>query len=457
MKLQNSPAAIESQCCRKSEGSIGENLARYRTDTPRATVLGGFKLTEAGLIPDDWEAKRLKEISPRQSVGLVINPSTYFDPAGTVPMLVGSNVSENRIDWGRAKRITTESNQQLSASRLRASDIVMVRVGDPGVAAVIPNELDECNCASMMIVRGHHSFDSTWLCHAMNSPFGRRRVASVQYGTAQKQFNISDAVNFVYAVPPLAEQRAIAEALSDVDGLLGALDALIAKKRAIKQAAMQQLLTGKTRLPGCGKGWVTRRLGDLATVKRGASPRPIDSPIWFDQRGTTGWVRISDLTQSGMYLRETTQKLSPLGVQNSRKVPAGSLIMSICATVGRPIITTIDICIHDGFVVFEDIGLDLRFAYYLLSHIEPDWAKHGQTGSQMNLNTGLIDDAVVRVPSHEEQVAIAGALSDIDREIDHLELRRDKTRAIKQGMMQQLLTGRVRLVSPSAATIDGAT
>src|SRR5262249_26578926 len=150
--------------------------------------------------------------------------------------------------------------------------------------------------------------------------------------------------------PSLAEQEAIAEALSDADSLIASLEQLLTKKRQIKEGTMQDLLIGKRRLPGFRGEWNVKRLGELAKIQRGASPRPIDSPIWFDESSSVGWVRISDVTSAGMYLRETTQRLSPLGVQNSRPVSRGSLIMSICATVGRPIITDVDVCIHDGFV-----------------------------------------------------------------------------------------------------------
>ena len=143
-----------------------------------------------------------------------------------------------------------------------------------------------------------------------------------------------------------------------MDALLGGLERLIAKKHDLKQAAMQQLLTGQTRHPGYSGEWEVKRLGVLAKIQRGASPRPIDSPVWFDQNSSIGWVRISDVSCSGMFLTETTQRLSPLGVKHSRPVATGSLIMSICATVGRPIITRIDVCIHDGFVVFDNLEAD---------------------------------------------------------------------------------------------------
>ncbi len=120
--------------------------------------------------------------------------------------------------------------------------------------------------------------------------------------------------------------------------------------------------------------------------------------------------------------------------------------MSICATVGRPIITEIDVCIHDGFVVFDDLRAEKLFTYYVLKWIEPDWTKHGQTGSQMNLNTGLINGTRISLPSLPEQTAIAAVLTEMDAELALLEQRQAKTRALKQGMMQELLTGRARLV-----------
>ena len=192
-------------------------------------------------------------------------------------------------------------------------------------------------------------------------------------------------------------------------------------------------------------------ISQLANVFRGASPRPIDSPVWFDSQSRIGWLRISDVTASGKFLEETTQNLSAAGIANSRFVKSGNLVMSICATVGRPIITRKDVCIHDGFVVFDNLRADKEYLYYCLSNMEAGWSKHGQTGSQMNLNTGLIDSTPVPVPPPTEQRAIAEALSDVDKLLGSLEKLIAKKRAIKQAAMQQLLTGKTRLPGFSRA------
>lgn len=193
--------------------------------------------------------------------------------------------------------------------------------------------------------------------------------------------------------------------------------------------------------------WRVATLDALAhSIRRGASPRPIDDPVWFDEASKVGWVRISDVTQSGRYLVETTQHLSQQGIRHSRYLPYGALIMSICATVGRPIETRIDVCIHDGFVVFERPVVAQDFLYHVLKDLEQEWSGKGQTGSQMNLNTGLIKSTLVPIPPTAiEQKTIAEALSDADALIESLEQLIAKKRQIKQGTMQALLTGKQRL------------
>jgi len=407
----------------------------------------GYKQTEVGVIPEDWEVFSLSEMTePHRpiSYGIV---QTGPNVAKGVRCLRVLDINEGRIN--KSELITT-SRQISDAYRrtvLKAGDLVIPLRGKVGDVGLVDEELDGANLTRGVALIAVKSGWSPVFCqHAISSSSTRKRLAQAMNGSALQEIPIASLRSFKIPTPKsLPEQRAIAEALSDVDGLLGGLDRLIAKKRDLKQAAMQQLLTGQTRLPGFHGEWEVKRLGELAKIQRGASPRPIDSPVWFDDSSSIGWVRISDVTRAGMFLLETTQRLSPLGVQNSRPVATGSLIMSICATVGRPIITKIDVCIHDGFVVFDNLQADQRFLYYVLKWIEPDWSKHGQTGSQMNLNTGLINGTRISLPSAPEQIAIAEVLTELDAELAALEQRREKTRALKQAMMQELLTGRTRL------------
>ncbi|MFG0463625.1 restriction endonuclease subunit S [Pseudomonas putida] len=411
-------------------------------------VKPGYKPTAVGVIPEEWDIKTLGSLTSLLTNGFVgTATSAYVNGEDGVLYIQGYNVQENGFNFRGIKRVSKSFHARNQKSCLQSGDLLTIQTGDIGVTTVVPPELVGANCHALVISRlNKRVAEPSFYCQYFNSEQGRAAFKEIETGTTMKHLNCGDMKRLFLPLPPVEEQRSIATALSDVDALLGSLERLIAKKRDLKQASMQQLLTGQTRLPGFAGEWGVRLLGDIARIQRGASPRPIDSPVWFDQNSSIGWVRISDVTKSGMYLRETTQRLSPLGVQHSRPVARGRLIMSICATVGRPVITEIDVCIHDGFVVFDDLQADKLFIYYKLKWIEPDWSKHGQTGSQMNLNTGLIAGTEISLPPLAEQAAIAAVLSDMDAELAALEQRLAKTRTLKQGMMQDLLTGRTRLL-----------
>ena len=155
--------------------------------------------------------------------------------------------------------------------------------------------------------------------------------------------------------------------------------------------------------------WKVLKIKRLTRVKRGASPRPIDDPIYFDDDGEFSWVRISDVTTSKMYLNESTEKLSALGASLSVKLTPGQLFISICATVGKPCITKIKCCIHDGFVYFPDFKGDNRFLYYIFEAGEA-YNGLGKLGTQLNLNTDTVGSITIGLPPLNEQIAIANFL-----------------------------------------------
>jgi type I restriction enzyme S subunit len=419
---------------------VQRSVAQMREPSARYFVKPDYKLTEVGLIPHDWAVRTIGQTF-RLVNGCAFKPEDWKQ-SGT-PIVRIQNLNDPSAPFNFSQGPVAERN------RVEPGDLLFAWSGTIG------SSFGARVWAGPSGVLNQHIFKVAIDEQQITLPFSLVVFARVEEDIAKQAHGFkasfvhvkkSDLVKVHLPVPPLAEQRAIAGTLSDVDALLAGLDRLIAKKRDLKQAAMQQLLTGQTRLPGFQGEWQMTQLGRIAKIQRGASPRPIEDPIWFNENSSVGWVRISDVTRSGMFLYGTTQRLSPLGVEHSRPVSSGSLIMSICATVGRPVITRIDVCIHDGFVVFDELNADQRFVYYVLKWLEPTWSKHGQTGSQMNLNTGLINGAEILLPLREEQTAIATVLSDMDAELAALEARRVKTHALKQGMMQELLTGRTRLV-----------
>ncbi len=200
-----------------------------------------------GDVPAHWEVKRLKHISPFITVGIVVNPSTFVADEG-FPFIYGGDIREGVIDWASSRRIDAESSEANSKTRLKAGDLLTVRVGAPGITAVVPPECEGGNCASVMLVR-QGSFNSHWLCYAMNTRIVRFQVEVVQYGAAQEQFNISHAVNFWTPTPPRAEQDEIAEFLTcetaKFDTLTAAAQRAINLLQERRTALISAAVTGK--------------------------------------------------------------------------------------------------------------------------------------------------------------------------------------------------------------------
>ncbi len=200
-----------------------------------------------GDVPEGWEVVPLKRLSPAISVGVVVNPSDYVAEEG-LPFIYGGDISEGRIDYPNARRISPEASDRLSKSRLSVGDVLTVRVGAPGVSAVVGPEGAGGNCASVVLIR-KGSRCPQWLCHAMNSRHVRYQVEVVQYGAAQEQFNVGHAVNFKIVTPSPAEAAEIAAFL---DGECEKIDALsveattaIALLQERRAALISAAVTGK--------------------------------------------------------------------------------------------------------------------------------------------------------------------------------------------------------------------
>jgi len=253
--------------------------------------------------------------------------------------------------------------------------------------------------------------------------------------------------NVKVVLPILPEQRAIAEALGDVDALIDGLKRLIAKKRDLKQAAMQQLLTGQTRLPGFSGEWELMRLTELAEIVSGGTPKTTVPSYWT---GSIRWCTPTDITScSGKYLIETERTISISGLRScsARLLPPGSLLLCSRATIGEVRISGSEICTNQGFKsLMCKPGISNEFLYYKLLTMKSQMIERAIGSTFLEISKKDAAMLELSIPQYDEQAAVAAVLSDMDAEIEALERRLAKTRALKLGMMQELLTGRTRLV-----------
>ena len=291
---------------------------------------------------------------------------------------------------------------------------------------------------------------------AKNPTFRSFAISRMRGTSGRQRVPASVLEDFEVGVPPLPEQRKIAAILSSVDDAIEKTQAVIDQVQVVKRGLMQELLTRglparhtrfkQTEIGEIPDDWRLPTLSQLAEIRRGASPRPIRDPKWFSDEGP-GWVRIADVTRSDRFLRRTDQALSSLGESKSVPVVPGDLIMSICATIGKPIILDMDACIHDGFVVFRHLRTEVRrdFLYYQLQAAEQHFVGRGQPGTQKNLNTTIVGRARVPLPSIDEQDEIAQTLWATDDCIAANGQLLEELHRTKESLMSVLLTGELRV------------
>ena len=248
-------------------------------------------------------------------------------------------------------------------------------------------------------------------------------------------------------LPPLEEQRAIATALSDVDSLLEELDRLIAKKRDIKQATMQQLLPGQTRLPGFEGDWEVRTLSSIADIRSGGTPSTSNSAFW---NGDVPWCTPTDITslKGRKYLSTTERKISIFGLKDSSAelIPSGSTIMTTRATIGECAINVVPMATNQGFKNLVPRCVNGEFLYYLMTTQKNRLVQLCAGSTFLEIGKKQLDQLELFIPNDQgEQEAIATTLSKMDSELHALEKRHRKTEALKKAMRQELLTGRTRL------------
>jgi len=228
-------------------------------------------------------------------------------------------------------------------------------------------------------------------------------------GSVNPYVNFSDLTRYEFALPPLEEQRRIANAMRTAQAARECVLRLANEHSRVLESLYQHEFGSRREHIEAPGG---TPLGGLSTIRRGASPRPISDPRWFSASGP-GWVRIRDLANNSRYLRITEQKLSALGAERSVPVYPGEVILSIAATIGRPAIADAHLCIHDGFVVFKDLSpdLDRDYLFHFLRWMEPVLEAKGLIGTQKNINTTIVGALQLDLPSVPNQREVAAVMN----------------------------------------------
>lgn len=424
----------------------------YRFSVDKPAVPAGYKQTEVGVIPQDWKLVPFSDIFEFRN-GVNADKSSYGQGIRFINVL--EPITYSHIYGPEITGKVTLPETLAVPYTVRPGDILFNRTSET------PEELGLASAYlgvervvfGGFVIRGRpngEKLDAVYAGYALRAQYVRKQIIPMGQGAIRTNIGQKNLSLVVTPVPPLSEQRAIATALSDVDALLEELDRMIAKKRDIKQATMQQLLTGQTRLPGFEGEWEKVRAGDIGRFRGGSG-----FPTRFQgvSSGAYPFFKVSDMNNEGnsIFMESANHCISePVRKQIGAVVfPSGAIVF---AKVGaavflerKKILTKLS-CIDNnmaGYIVNTE-KVDVRFIHYvLLSKALGDLVS---TTALPSLNGSVLAAMEFHLPQLEEQIAIARALADIDVELEALEQRRAKTADLKQAMMQELLAGRTRLV-----------
>ncbi|MGX7204953.1 restriction endonuclease subunit S [Enterococcus pingfangensis] len=247
--------------------------------------------------------------------------------------------------------------------------------------------------------------------------------------------NFDEFMGIKISLPTVVEQEAISEFLRALDNTITLHQRKLDLLKQLKQGYLQKMFpaTGesipKVRFADFDEDWEQRKLGDLSDIVRGASPRPIQDPKWFDKSSDIGWLRIADVTEQNGRIYHLEQKISKAGQEKTRVLTNPHLLLSIAATVGKPVVNYVKTGVHDGFLIFLTPLFDKEFMFQWLEMFRPKWQKYGQPGSQVNLNSELVRKQDITISTCEEQKKIGIFLKQID---DTYKLHRRELEQLKK-------------------------
>jgi type I restriction enzyme S subunit len=414
-------------------------------------VRAGYKVTELGVIPEDWAVKSVSQIADPVRGG---SPRPAGDPkyfnGSFIPWLTVAaltNIPSCQLTVTETATCLTEEGS-LRSRTLRQGTLLIANSGATlGVAKILGIKCC-ANDGIAALLRLSKDVSPYFLAHCINSKTDYLREV-VATGNGQPNLNTQLIGRLQFPLPPTkTEQEAIAEALSNADALAESLEQLIAKKRHLKQGAARELLTGKRRLPSFSGKWEAKSVGELTDCTSGGTPSTLISKYWG---GSIRWMSSGELNLRIVDEVEGRITEDGLRASSAKMIPEKCVLIGLAGqgkTRGTVAMNMVNLCTNQSIAaILPNNSFVPEYLYYNLDGRYKELRELSTgDGGRGGLNLTIIRSLAVPFPSLPEQTAIAGVLADMDAEIAALEAKLAKARQIKQGMAQNLLTGRIRLV-----------
>ncbi|OBW40463.1 Type-1 restriction enzyme EcoKI specificity protein [Chryseobacterium sp. MOF25P] len=419
-------------------------------------MIEGYKNSELGFIPDDWQLTELRDVA-KCTVGIATSTTHAYCDNGVI-LLRNQNIKEGKIALNDVLYISPEFDELNKSKRLRENDIITVRTGYPGVSAVVPKELEGSQSFTTLIIRLNEQKPlSNFLCYYINSEKGKTFFTSNQAGGGQQNVGTKTLERMKIPLPPLPEQQKIAEILSTVDDKIEIIDQQITETQALKKGLMQRLLTkgiGNTKFKDSPLGmipenWEVLKLSEICDeIFLG-----LTSKVDYVESGGFPFVRATDINSGRLsfenikYISEKQHKKLTV----NRLTKKGDVLVSKSGTLGTCAIVDVD----TEFSTYESIitiqpKVDLLLNKFLLQILQDTNVQKRMIGARVggivgHLNLMTFRKLMIPLPKIEEQLQISDLLSTLDEKLEILLEKKTHYQELKQGLMQQLLTGKIRV------------
>ncbi len=398
------------------------------------------------MLPEGWTAKLSKEIC--EIVDCVNKTAHVVDEPTPFKMIRTTNVRNGRVDVTDARYVTEETFRIWTRrGQLKRGDTILTREAPVGEIGLLDTDEQVFLGQRTMMFRAlEGECHSKFLYYSFLGKDIQKQIQDMGNGGTVEHVRVPDCGKFSVKLPPIAEQRRIAEILSTWDRAIAVQERLVANARAQKKALMQTLLTGKKRLPGFKGEWKTVAIKSMGSISSGGTPDSENEIYW---NGHIPWTTPTDITAlNSKRIADTKRKISAKGLENcsAKLLPIGSLLICTRATIGDMAIAAVPISTNQGFKnLTPNSSFVVEYLFHLFAFYKHIFVRYACGSTFLELSKFDFEKREFSVPQKPEQQAIANVLENADLEIESFEIELKALRKTKSALMQQLLTGKRRV------------